>query len=316
MIAHDVLSYLCAGCVGFGRRRVRITPYRYDDCDRSLYNPGYRLEMREGRSPAVASDDPDFDENEYYAPYVRYEKPENGSVPAIQLLALYSAEPDWGMDGGLRLAPVDSLLGGSQGYRHLRYSLCFLRAGIAHRRMFFFDRLSAHAFGCRDAYWGIRFAARAIHYMEDLLTPFHVKPFPELFLLRKLFDPRGLFHYTRNCHMNYERLTGYHLWHGNPELTEPIVGARVLSFSDMGAAVMKTRRRVGNLVPVIFRECRMLWGERMSDGPLRITAEEIARITPSSRLIAGTRAWLEYAASAVKAYIADVLKPRMGDAPP
>jgi hypothetical protein len=315
MVAHDVLTYLCAESVGFSVRPVRITPYTYSEMDRSPYNREYSIEMREGKAPAVTAEDPEYDENEYYTPFVLYEKPQAGKVSAIQVLALYSGEPDWGMDTGISLSPVQSLMGGSQGYRHLKYGLFFLRAGKALERALHFDRLSRAAFDRGDQYWGIRFAARAIHYMEDLLTPFHTKPFPELLLLRKLLDLRGLYFLTYNYHMNFERFTGYGLWHGNRDFIEPVRDAKVSALSHLHSDLQKAWRSMRNLFYLLFRECGALWREGMSEGPVKLKEEEVARINPSGRLHCGIRKWLGCAASVVKGYIAHSLIPRMQQPP-
>jgi hypothetical protein len=315
MVAHDVLTYLCAESVGFGAKPVRITHYNYWEMDRSSYNSEYAIEMREGKAPAVTAEDPEYDENEYYTPFILYEKPQGGELPAIQVLALYSVEPDWGMDYGISLSPVQSLMGGSQGYRHLRYGFFFLRAGKALHRALHFDRLSQAAFERGDLYWGIRFAARAVHYMEDLLTPFHTKPFPELLLLRKLFDLRGLYFLTYNYHMNFERFTGYGLWHQNRDFIDPVRTAQVHALSSLDLDLLKAWRSMKNLFYSLFRECRALWGDGMSGGPVKLSREEVARINPKEKLYGGIREWLGCAASVVKGYIAHSLIPRMQRSP-
>ncbi len=103
MIAHDVHTYISARSVGLRDMPVRITPYTYHGVDRDAYNPSYWWEMREGALPVTVSDHPVKDEREYYNPYVVYHQPEDGHVSALEVLALYSAEPDWGMDEGLQL---------------------------------------------------------------------------------------------------------------------------------------------------------------------------------------------------------------------
>jgi hypothetical protein len=315
MIAHDVLTHLCGRDVGVSDKPIRITPYTYGDMDTALYNNTIPLEMREGKRPTVSSEEPEYDENDYYAPFVRYDEPRDGMVPAIQVLSLYSAEPDWGMDSGLRLSPLQSLMGGSQGYRHLRYSLCFLRAGVAHKRVFYFHRLSSTAFERRDVYWGVRFAARAIHYIEDMLTPFHTKPFPENFLIKKVLNPKGLFFITYNYHMNFERFTGYHLWHGRKDFIDPIQGARVYPIRILESDLLRNWNCMRTLFYPLFRECRKIWGDSMIHGPLRLDRDDVARINPPDALLESTQQWLGSAASVVKGYIAYFLIPSMKDAP-
>jgi len=199
MVAHDVLTYMCARSVGFEPEMVKITQYSYGDVDKGPYNACFPPEMREGKRPTVTGADPLYDENEYYADFVRYTRPDNGYVPGLEVLALYSAEPDWGMDYDLKLSPLQKLTGGSQGYRHLRYGLFFLRAGVAHLRAVYFTEMARTAFRRDDPYWGIRFSARAIHYIEDILTPVHAKPFSEMYALKKLLCPKRLYFTAQHC---------------------------------------------------------------------------------------------------------------------
>jgi hypothetical protein len=314
MIAHDVLTYLCGRDVGLSDKPIRITPYTYGDMDTALYNSDFPLEMREGKRPTVTSEEPEYDENDYYTPFVHYDEPRDGTVPAIQVLSLYSVEPDWGMDFGLRLSPLQSLMGGSQGYRHLRYSLCFLRAGVAHKRTLYFHSLSNRAFRSGDVYWGVRFAARAIHYIEDMLTPFHTKPFPESFLLKKMLNPKGLFFITYNYHMNFERFSGYHLWHGRRDFIDPIQAAQVFPIRRLGSVLFRNWNRMRALFYPLFRECRKLWGDTMINGPFRLNRDDVARINPHGPLLEATQKWLESAASVVKGYIVQYVIPSMKDA--
>ena len=77
MIAHDVLTFICARTFPFGDNYVTITPFTYDDMDTDRYNPEYSIEMREGGSPTVTSQYSRYDENEYYAGLVQYNPPFN-----------------------------------------------------------------------------------------------------------------------------------------------------------------------------------------------------------------------------------------------
>ncbi len=127
MIAHDVFSYVCAKGLGFFEDYIEITKNTYSNYDNDVYNREYSIEMREGKRPTFHSQDQWFDEDEYYADYVSYNNPVKGRVRAIEVLSLYSAEPDWGMDEGMKLSPLQILTGGSLGYRHLRYGLFFFQ---------------------------------------------------------------------------------------------------------------------------------------------------------------------------------------------
>lgn len=314
MIAHDVLTYLCARSVGFPSRTVPRTAYSYGGDDPGPYNPGYQWEMREGSDPAVRSQDPYFDETDYYAPFVRYHHPVNGGVDSLEVLSLYSAEPDWGMDAGLRLSPLQVLTGGSQGYRHLRYGLFFFKVGKAPERVLHFTDLAALAATRRDSYWCLRFAARALHYLQDLTSPFHTKPFRERDVPAGVLRPRRLYFAVYNYHLNLERMVGYRLWHGDRKLIDCIVRARAENRTPEPARVSvqemrKKCREARTLVSPLFARCLMLFPERMLEDWVKISPEEADAFFADDELQELSCAWLSQAASLVKWYIRDTVIP-------
>ncbi|MGB6606731.1 MAG: hypothetical protein WBF28_02850, partial [Atribacterota bacterium] len=128
---------------------IEITPYTYEDIDQDEYNP------------------------EFVTKYVEGEIGEK--TKASDILINYSDEPDWDLDTNLELNKLQALTGGSQGYRHMYFSVFagLLKAGDAPKRANHFFEMSKIAFGKGDNYWGFRFAARAIHYLEDVSQPYH-----------------------------------------------------------------------------------------------------------------------------------------------
>jgi hypothetical protein len=119
-------------------------------------------------------------------------------VGARQVLAGYSGEPDWGMDKGLDASRHQKLMGGtspkqtsSQGFRHMSFLLGKLGEG-PERAQLFFD-LGATAINKGHTYWGFRFAAWGMHYLEDMGTPVHTSMLPTLKYIRwrGMLRPRG-----------------------------------------------------------------------------------------------------------------------------
>lgn len=314
MIAHDVLTYQCARAVGFPQVSILRTPYAYQSEDPGPYNPAYRWEMREGTGPAVRAGDPYFDEHDYYAPFVRYRSPEQGKVNALEVLSLYSAEPDWGMDEGLRLSPLQVLTGGSQGYRHLRYGLFFFRVGRAHHRVLHFTRLAGAAASRRDPYWSVRFAARALHYLEDLASPMHTKPFPERAVAAGLLRPKRLYYAVYNYHLNVERAVGYRLWHGDRKLLRCIEKGEPRPVPRLGPALGEACRTARVLAGPLFSRCRELCSERMREQWVRLRVEEVERLAGDAEMERLFCAWLSGAASLVKGYIGSVALPLLASA--
>ena len=316
MIAHDVLTYLCAEDTLPSDAPLLITPYTYEEQDRDIYNPKAGIEMRDGQRPSVASEDPMIDEDRYYADFVKYHPPNGNKVGTAETIALYSAEPDWGMDDEITLTPLQKFTGGSLGYRHMRYSLFRARVGVAHRRAEHFTRLSRIAFKRGDRYWGVRFGARAIHYIEDLLTPFHQKPFTEGYFLKVLFALRrmgGLFVVAFNYHHSFERYTGYHLWHGTSWFVEAIRNSQPIEIVNIKRGLKKAWRRAKRLFCPLFREWRSLLRDRMENGQRFLSPSEVASIDPPERLKSLISEWLTLSAGVIKGYISGHIAPSLED---
>jgi len=312
MIAHDVLTYVSALAVGFPLEMVEITPYTYDKLDAMTFNPEYVPEMREGLRPTVSSEDPRFDEDEYYADFVKYSKPVRGKVPAVEVLSLYSAEPDWGMDDGLRLSPFQVLTGGSQGYRHLRYSLYGFRVGMVKKMIFYFNKLADEAFFRDDPYWGLRFSARAIHYLEDFLTPVHLKPFTETYILKNLFSLKGIYFTTYNYHLNFERVVAFRLWHGEKRLISAIENAPPFTGKNFQREVKKSSSQMRKLFYSIFEKCEKMWGRSMSETFLKVPVNAVQQINPHE-LTPLIIKWLTLSSSMIKGYILRYVMPKVID---
>jgi hypothetical protein len=110
-------------------------------------------------------------------------------VSARQILARYSSEPDNGMDKGLDASRHQKIMGGtnpnmtsSQGFRHMSFLLG--RLGEAPDRAQLFFDLGAKAIQTGHPYWGFRFVAWGLHYLEDLGTPVHTNILPTLKYIR------------------------------------------------------------------------------------------------------------------------------------
>lgn len=161
-------------------RQIEVTPYRYADAERSAYPTNFKP---------------------IYVDRLIGEK-----TTAREILLRYVDEPDWGMDEGLQLSPLQGLAGGSKGYRHQRYYYLggVLRVGDAHGRAAEFYRLTKLAFGQGDTYWGFRFLARSLHYLQDMGQPLHTRPFRTRQLLGTGLNATKVSILAANYHHYYE----------------------------------------------------------------------------------------------------------------
>jgi hypothetical protein len=311
MIAHDVHTYLCARAVHMLDVPVTITPYTYHEMDTDRYNPSYAWEMREGKSPVTESEHPLKDEREYYSPFVTYDNPVGGRISSLKTLALYSAEPDWGMDDKLQLSPLQVVTDGSQGYRHLRYGWCLLRAGVAHRRALHFKKLAEHAYTRGDSYWGLRFSARTLHYIQDLLTPVHLKPIPEWYWLPRLFRLKKVFNTIYSQHMRFEGFVGYHLWHGSDSYVRIIENGNVHELPSLRHDLLLASRKVRRMFYGLFRESLLFWGDGASHPPAQLRSGWIQGHVAPEQLHFRIMGWLNILSGIIKGYIRMYVLPHM-----
>lgn len=164
---------------------MEVTPYRYAQIDKNDYNP------------------------EFVVKYIQEEM--GGKTKARDILLNYSDEPDWDLDTNLNLNKLQNLTGGSQGYRHMYFSLGggLFKAGEAPEGAEHFWEMAKIAFNNGDDYWGFRFASWALHYLEDLSQPYHTYPAPLEMLVQKLFNIKKLTILVTNAHYGYEDFNGY-----------------------------------------------------------------------------------------------------------
>jgi hypothetical protein len=122
--------------------------------------------------------------------------PERETITALEILATFSDEPDWEMDQGLflieRYGYGDVLYGGTTGLSsqapfHMAFlwenpllvrALPWLRVSYLEERVQVFSALAGLAFAYDAPYWGWRFKAWAMHYLQDLTQPYHARAFP------------------------------------------------------------------------------------------------------------------------------------------
>ncbi|MFI5350813.1 MAG: hypothetical protein ACHQ2Z_14795 [Elusimicrobiota bacterium] len=155
------------------------------------------------------------------------------SVPALDVLAEYVNEPDWGMDQEICAAypgtcsPELKFMGAfekglpSQAFRHMYWPAGYLKLlnkflpipvhkgkpiGEAPERAQIFFDLSARAARTGHPYWAARFLAWSMHYAQDATQPYHAAQLPSSRLEYKTH------HFPiPNVAKTIKKLTYYHL---------------------------------------------------------------------------------------------------------
>ncbi len=107
-------------------------------------------------------------------------------VKPLDVLSIYSDEPDWNMDDDVPQLKGKGISEAGEGtatrtLRHFWYEgetsfgVEFGKDQQTDRRAQLFYELSLIAFSVDEPYWGYRFLANALHYIQDMTQPFHTK---------------------------------------------------------------------------------------------------------------------------------------------
>lgn len=108
-------------------------------------------------------------------------------VTPLEVLSIYSDEPDWLIDDDVPRLKGKGLFVDAQGaatrvLRHFWWEneptvlpLDFGKDQETNRRLQLFYELALVAFENGEPYWGYRFLGNAVHYIQDMTQPFHVQ---------------------------------------------------------------------------------------------------------------------------------------------
>lgn len=203
---------------------IKITPFTYEDKDKRVIP--YDIPYKEGNI--------------------------GGTTDAITILSTYCEEPDWGLDKGInsdffRILERIGLDSGS--WRHGCWVMLdgLVKVGGAVERFLYNYNMSLQAFKNNDPYWGFRFLARCLHYLEDVTQPQHTYPVPFRVILENLFDTRKIVQIASNHHFTLERYQGYQCRIGNPSFVKVLTSAEPIVINGIeeliNEAIMKSYKK-------------------------------------------------------------------------
>lgn len=193
------------------------------------------------------------------------DKLEGDVTNAREILIRYADEPDWGMDSGLDLSPVQSITEGSQGYRHRSLNLMngVLKMGEAPQRAKANYELARIAFRKHDHYWGFRYLARTIHYLEDCGEPYHTRPFLWRYLMTAQGSTPKLQTLMANLHHYYEAFVAHHLLGQAAKEKGPLLAAlhdaEPADVFDVQASAMALSDFTSQTAPGLLQACDRFW---------------------------------------------------------
>jgi hypothetical protein len=207
---HKEVTYYCLRDIEWLKEfnDIKITPFNYQDPDKRT-SP-YEVPYKEG---AIGD-----------------------STSALDILTIYCEEPDWELDKN-----VDSFLFKLLGYigldssswRHGYWVIGPVKLGGAPDRFIYFYNMSILAFKNNDYYWGFRFLARCLHYIEDVTQPQHTYPVPYKVILKNHFNPKRIIPIASNHHFTLERYQAYQCRTGYPKFINAIVSAKPAEVKDL-----------------------------------------------------------------------------------
>ena len=248
----------------------------------------------------------------------------------LDILATYAQEPDWGMDQELRVSWQQRFMGGytglgSQGYFHMYYpSLTIhlpvpvMSMGAAPKRATQWREMARAAFESGDEYWGWRFTAWSLHYIEDLAQPYHSTQTHRRFI--QLGSPiQGTTNCTANFHLLYEhwvarRLQAEDQGGTNFGLRAALTAGEPVSTSAISKLAKKVARRSHKGFGGVAGQCIAYFGERfLSKERVEPTSAELDKVEPGpvlDALMETTRRYLSLAGGALRGAVAEVLAER------
>jgi|GEM_PF-426446 hypothetical protein len=242
--AHKEITYYSIKDIEWinGYGEIKITPYTYTD--NGGENPKYTIPYKEGNIGDVTD--------------------------ALTILTTYSEEPDWELDKnidsllfkGMRCIGLDS-----SHWRHGYWIIWegFIELGGAIERILHYTEMSLLAFRNKDPYWGFRFLARSIHYLEDITQPQHTSPVISQVMMRYLFDINQLILVASNHHFALEGYQGYNLKIGYSPFVDAIILAEPVEVRNLGEfsrdAALKSKKEA----PRLWELQSKLYGEKIDE---------------------------------------------------
>ncbi|MBW2965202.1 hypothetical protein KY363_07130 [Candidatus Woesearchaeota archaeon] len=204
---HDLMTKEVVKDLGWLDRfsNVTVSEYMYDDPTINQIRIRYYNDEPGELGPH------DFYYHALYEPVLFFTgEPVGGGISAKQILTDFSDEPDWELDQNLDLSWMQGFSGESQGYRHIYYPtwsfhvpMGFVAQGQTPERADHFYNMAKLAFEKGDTYWGFRYLARTMHYIQDMSQPYHTRQLYWRYISLK--DPYdGTIQNIKNYHFAYE----------------------------------------------------------------------------------------------------------------
>lgn len=164
-------------------------------------------------------------------------------VDPWKVLVLYAAEPDTRLDCDIELHWSQAITQGSHGLRHMQFRIAGMPFGRLVGTFEHHAGAARRTFAAGHAYWGWRYLSRAVHYLEDIGHPLHVKIMPARLLPSLLRDRRRALVRLTIAHNGHEVFTQQRFRDGAAAFGEAIAGGVARATETRVASFQKEVRR-------------------------------------------------------------------------
>jgi len=179
---------------------------------------------------------------------------------------------------------LQNLTGGSQGYRHMYFSVFagLLKVGKAPQRANYFFEMAKIAFKKNDYYWGFRFTARALHYLQDVSQPYHTYPAPLDVIFKKYFNVKKLTILVANAHYGYEDFNEYLFENKKDEFYALLPRVETIEMDDIIKGTIEISKAARKDFVLSYRETMKLFPVLDNENELiTLTEQEIMQVANS-----------------------------------
>ncbi|MGB4263155.1 MAG: hypothetical protein WBJ29_06430 [Fervidobacterium sp.] len=216
----------------------------------------------------------------------------DGKLPAWQIISLYSSFPDIGIDYLKDVSWIQNIfLGNSQALRHSKIKVRPVEVFEGDQSFLYFAKKSSKLLKEGNEYWGLRYLGYALHYLEDLMQPYHTRPGTVWELVRYPFD-KNIRILLRNAHTAYDNMMVYLILYDEDKLENVISNAKPIYFSSYEQLIYEAYMyshsqffKVHEMVKNVFSDILYDYAPTMTDftrlaqqGKLNDLVEETYRI--------------------------------------
>lgn len=206
----------------------------------------------------------------------------DGQLPAWQIVSLYSSFPDIGIDHLKDVSWIqDTFLGDSQALRHSKIKVRPIEVFEGDQSFLYFAKKSSELLKVGNEYWGLRYLGYALHYLEDLMQPYHTRPGTVWELVRYPFD-KNIRILLQNAHAAYDDIMTYLILYDGDRLESIISNAKPIYFSSYEQLIKEAYMYSHSEFFKVHDMIKSLFGDTLYSSALSM--EDFAKLAQQGKL--------------------------------